>query len=90
VGRRSQLFLLSAQRNVRKAKGWLEEIKQAHPGKLAASDGASLDSAKKRPRRISMRNGTILNRAVIRGTGRIENTEVRQQAADSGMGWRES
>jgi len=70
-----------------KAKGWLDKIKDAHPRKLAASDGASLDSAtKKAAPHFDAQWDTILNQAVVRGTGRMENTEEERRAEIASQG----
>src|SRR5882724_3907217 len=62
--------------------GWLARIKDDHCGRMSASDGNSLstDTKKKAPH-FDASWDAILNDAIVKGTGHIEDTESEQRTA---------
>ncbi len=66
------------------AQNWLERITSAHCEKMSASDGKDVSrEAKKSAPHFSEKWNDILNEAIVKGTGYVEDTEaeMREQIA---------
>lgn len=63
-----------------KAKNWLEQIKKANCGQMSPSDGKSLTTdVKKKAPHFDDNWHNIINKAIIRGTGTVIDTEAEKR-----------